>query len=252
MRPKVRRRRLQFQLVFLTLAALTILAGVLLRSAAARWPEWKTRVMPRAARLEASPELARFLDGALEQSHGDWRTQSAELRKRFPFVRTIDARPSWLKRELVLKVDARAAVGRVKGPGTKRLYLDSEGAVFEAPIGLYAEELPVLELKGADVGEWGELARVLAVAGATGYMSSPLQSVKYVSRAEGWSATLEDGTEILWGSLRWTEEKLVRLRAVLEDARARLDPGFNPAAGVTADLRFFEDGRILLRARTGR
>lgn len=252
MRPKVRRKRLQFQLAFMTLAGLLVLAAAMLRRTADRWPELKERWALRAAGIEASPELMPFLDGSLEGSGGDWRSQSDELRRRFPFIRAVTAKPSWFRRALVLKVTAFKSVGKVKNSGTKRSFLSEEGVVFEAPAGLYPEELPLLDLRGAQEGEWKELSRYLVAVGGTGLFPSPLIAVRYVSGADGWTAVLEDGTEVLWGSLRWTEEKLVRLKAALEDVRARPDPGMEPGAALTADLRYFEDGRILLRARSRR
>ena len=68
-----------------------------------------------------------------------------------------------------------------------------------------------------------------------------VSGMRFISSQEGWRATLEDGTSVQWGALNWTGEKLSRLREVMEDARGR------GLERVSADLRYFEDGKILLR-----
>lgn len=65
--------------------------------------------------------------------------------------------------------------------------------------------------------------------------------MRFVSAEDGWEALLADGTKVLWGGLQFTREKAERLRQALDDARAQ------QAGEFTADLRYFEDGRILLR-----
>ena len=71
-------------------------------------------------------------------------------------------------------------------------------------------------------------------------LPAPLARVGFRDAYEGWEVAFADGTVVLWGGLDWTREKLSRLREVLSDGRAE-------AAPVLADLRFFEDGRVLLR-----
>ena len=51
---------------------------------------------------------------------------------------------------------------------------------------------------------------------------------------------LADGTKVLWGRLEWTREKLSRLSEAVADARSK-EPG-----AFSADLRWFEDGKVLL------
>jgi hypothetical protein len=47
---------------------------------------------------------------------------------------------------------------------------------------------------------------------------------------------------VSWGRLDWTREKLARLAEAVADARRR-EPG-----AFSADLRWFEDGKVLLKA----
>ena len=102
-------------------------------------------------------------------------------------------------------------------------------------------ELPSIELAGATSQEKAAAAKAL-----TGMLQGPLAGnleslARGGSSEEGWEAKLKDGTRVLWGDLRWTDEKSARLREVLDDAGA-------PGKRLTADLRHFEDGRILVRA----
>ncbi|MDE2291819.1 MAG: cell division protein FtsQ, partial [Elusimicrobia bacterium] len=96
-------------------------------------------------------------------------------------------------------------------------------------------------LTGWTGGPLDGLAKLVEAAGAPGALPSPPASAAYDARGKGWRMTLQDGTRLEWGGLDWTSEKLQRLREVLADAGARMKPGF------TADLRFFADGRILVR-----
>ncbi|TPW19960.1 MAG: hypothetical protein FD126_2166, partial [Elusimicrobia bacterium] len=102
--------------------------------------------------------------------------------------------------------------------------------------------LPRVELGAFPAGgDLGGLARLVLSAGSEGALPAKPLAYAYDARERGWTVTLEDGTTLAWGGLDWTEEKLRRLREVLADAAGRVPKGF------TADLRYFEDGRILVR-----
>jgi hypothetical protein len=123
------------------------------------------------------------------------------------------------------------AVARLSGGGL----LSEDGIVFESKG--FPGLLPDVE---ADVSKASvEERRALGVFLAETPVA--VARMKYVSAEDGWEALLSDGTKVLWGGLQFTREKAERLRQALDDARAKQEGGF------TADLRYFEDGRILLR-----
>ena len=85
------------------------------------------------------------------------------------------------------------------------------------------------------------VAAMLSAARRPEALPSPLVRMEYAPEAGGWAVELADGTRLLWGGMRWTEDKLRRLREVLADASPRFDEALR------LDLRHFEDGRILVR-----
>ncbi|MEQ1920025.1 MAG: cell division protein FtsQ/DivIB, partial [Elusimicrobiota bacterium] len=93
----------------------------------------------------------------------------------------------------------------------------------------------------ASSGELSALAREWPVLSAAGSFPAPLTGMSYASPENGWEASLADGTKVLWGRLEWTREKLSRLSEAVADARAK-EPG-----AFSADLRWFEDGKVLLK-----
>lgn len=122
-------------------------------------------------------------------------------------------------------------------------YLGEDGRLFVAPPSVVAADgLPRVELGAFPAGgDLKGLAALVRAAGAPDALPAKPVSYAYDARERGWVVALEDGTRLLWGPLDWTEEKLARTREVLADAAARVAKGF------TADLRYFEDGRILVR-----
>ncbi|MEI8191247.1 MAG: hypothetical protein WCI75_16145, partial [candidate division NC10 bacterium] len=115
---------------------------------------------------------------------------------------------------------------------------------FEAPAGVYPAPLPAADLTLLAAGApLQELARLVAAADVPDALPGRLLTLRYDPAEEGWTAGLSDGTTLRWGSLDWTDEKFERLREVFADAL----PRFGPL--LAADLRHFEDGKILVRPR---
>jgi hypothetical protein len=113
--------------------------------------------------------------------------------------------------------------------------------VFAAPEGVYAFSGPTADVGDAGDAERAALAREWPALSAPGAFPSPLVEMEFVSAADGWRARLADGTTALWGRLDWTKEKLARLGEALKDAGGKAPGAF------AADLRWFEDGKVLLR-----
>ncbi len=163
---------------------------------------------------------------------------TADALARYPFLGSFDCRRGWTGRT-VCRASLRTAVAAIAG-GT-RDWLDDQGVRFSPPQGYAAPAaLPVVEPGRAGAKELSGLAAFLA---ARPSLSPPIVRVSYVSSQDGWRFKLEDGTTVLFGDMNWSSQKLERLGQVLSDARAEF-----PGKGrMTADLRYFEDGRILLR-----
>lgn len=161
------------------------------------------------------------------------------LAERFPFYRSVLCERDWLARRVRLRFEPRRAVARARLSGRDAGHLGSDGVVFESPGPWLDADLPTVELGSVPAPEREAVANALS-----GLRRSPnfrsLRSLSRVSSEEGWEARLGDGTRVLWGDLRWTQEKAARLKEVLEDAGEE-------GKSLIADLRHFEDGRILVR-----
>lgn len=189
--------------------------------------------------VEGAPEPLRAKLAAYLAPAGarlDGADHSADLLTAFPCLSSSHARRRWLARELVYRVSLKTAVAAVAGGG----YLGADGSIFSAEQGLTLPEKPVVDAAGAPADQLKGLAGFLQETASPAAFLSPLAAVRYT--AQGWQLSFEDGTTALWGDFRWTPQKLVRLREVLLDGRGQFS-----RATLAADLRYFEDGRILLR-----
>jgi hypothetical protein len=227
------------------LAALTV---VQLRREGASWTAVKDKLTPavKTIAVEGAPEplkasLLSFLDGRPAPA------AASELLAAFPCLQSARVERSWLRGRLSYTVSLRRPVGLVTARSGPRRLLDAEGVVFEAPQGLFDLNAPALAIDGASSFDLKDLASFLPEAAKPGALPAPLAKMRFVSPQDGWQAELGDGTTLQWGDLRFTRQKFQRLGEILADARAQ----FGGAAG--ADLRYFEDGRVLVRPtpRTG-
>ena len=271
LRPKVRRRRLRLLAAAAALALLTGAAGLTVRHL---WrglpplPKLMGRLDPRVERVTVSgvpAVLAEPMAAYLNDPTDSFSDRLAGLPRRFPAVKTWQVRRDWSGRDARVEVTLRRAVAVLRSAGRPAGFLDEGGGAFEAPAELYPEARLSVEAGGAGAEQLKGLPAVLEVlardagrkecrpAGTCGTsdtagadLPSPAAQLAFRSAYEGWEVRLQDGTQVLWGDLRWTREKLARLREALFDARG----GAAAAAPVLADLRYFEDGRVLLRPLT--
>jgi hypothetical protein len=165
---------------------------------------------------------------------------AAALKDEFSFLETVVVRRDWFRRLARLEFGMRSCAAAATQRGKPAGYVSDEGVRFSAPEGLYRPEAPVIEAGTASVEDLKGAARIARAAREQDALPAAMLELRW--GLGGWEARLADGTEILWGDGRWTADKLQRLREVLADAKSQ------PAAGrFTADLRYFEDGRVLLR-----
>ncbi|MBI3551479.1 MAG: hypothetical protein HY077_03090 [Elusimicrobia bacterium] len=250
LRPKVRSQRVRLLAAAGALACLGAMALVVLlqfKRQGADWSALKARLVPAPRGIEvdgAPPELKDKLTAFLEPRLAA-PASAAELLAAFPCLKSAGLSRSYWTGTFRYVVEPRKAVGAAARAGR---YLADDGTVFAAPEGVYAVSGPALEFEGATGAELKELAGFLSQSAKPGSLPAALEKMRFVSAAEGWEARLADGTVLIWGDLRFTRQKLSRLREILDDARAQ----FGGAS--SADLRYFEDGRVLVRPplRAGR
>lgn len=164
----------------------------------------------------------------------------AELLERFAFLESARVQRDLRARAAAVAVVLRTPVARASREKGAPGWLSDTGRLYEAPEGTYPPmTLPAVELGDGEGSEHPELASFITAASRE--LPGGLGRVAYRSAERGWDVVTADGTSVLWGALDWTDEKLARLREVLRDASPRFGPG------LTADLRYFEDGRILVR-----
>lgn len=197
---------------------------------------------PRSLLVEGAPEpLRRELDAMLTDGTDTRDDRSAELLEEFPCLASAERTRGWFSGRHVYRVRLKAAVAPATRAGRPAGWLGEDGSVFDAPEGVYSAPGPRVDVGAASSEELAKAARFLRSAASSQSLLSPISLVRHVSARDGWEVSFEDGTTASWGDLRWTDEKLARLREVLLDARGQF-PG-----ALTADLRYFEDGRVLLR-----
>jgi hypothetical protein len=253
LRPKVRRRR---QRLAIAAAAMAVLAGTAGLTVRQLWhglpslPKLLGRLDPRAEGVTVSgvpPVLAEPMASYLNDPAESFGVRLEGLPKRFAAVKSWQVHRGWSGRGSRVEVSLRRAVASVQQEGRAAGFLDEDGAVFEAPAELYPEARLAVEADGAAAEQIKGLPAVLDILARDGGLPSPAARVAFRSAYEGWEVRLQDGTQVLWGDLRWPREKLSRLHEALSDARG----GAAAAAPMLADLRYFEDGRVLLRPVTG-
>lgn len=250
-RPQERARRAR---LFGAAAAVLILGAVAVAAArhavselaSARWSlPLAASAAPDAAVVDGVAEPFRSLAQAeADAAGGSAGEKAAALKKKFPCVADVGVRRAWGEKSSTLTPLLRRAVAPALRRGRPAGFLGEDGAVFAAPEGVYQFSGPSVDVADADASELQALAREWPALSAADAFPAPLSSMAYVSGANAdayWEARLTDGTTVAWGRLDWTKEKLARLREALADARAKAPGTF------TADMRWFEDGKVLLK-----
>jgi hypothetical protein len=229
------------------LAVLGGTAALTLRHLYRGLPHWAgllARLDPRVESVTVTgvpTVLAEPMTRYLNDPGASFESQCAGLPGRFPAVRSYRVQRDWSGHGARMEVTLRRAVAEVRRAGRTAGFLGDDGVVFDAPAGLYPEAKPSVELGDAEAERFRGLPAVLEALSRDADLPVPVAQVSFRSVYEGWEMRLQDGTDVLWGGLDWTREKLARLHEALADAR-----GGSPGT-FAADLRYFEDGRVLLR-----
>lgn len=249
-RPQARARRARAAAVVLALGALTLVAVAVVRHLAVSLPRTelaRTLTRPGDAFVEAPEPLRALAQAVADKEGGSAAARAQAIKDEFACVKDAAIRRSWTEKRATITLTLRAPVAPATRKGKAYGYLGEDGLVFTAPEGVYqlsgavveVGEAPVAELKAA-AEQWGRLAQ-------PGALPAALERLAWRSGEDGWALELADGTTLQWGRLEWTSEKLSRLAEALADAKRREDVPYS------ADLRWFEDGKVLLRptARLG-
>lgn len=242
-RPKQKARRVRVVAAFFVVAALGGVAFVTVRKLAAdfRLPLASAEGARDVAFVEGPEPLRSLAQAAADAVPGTAGDKAEALKARFPSVAEVRVRRNWTEKTATLTLVVRRAVAAATRRGKPAGFLSDDGVVFEAPQGAFMLTGPSVEVSGAGAGELAALAREWPVLSAAGSFPARLTEMSYDSPENGWEATLADGTKVLWGRLDWTSEKLSRLSEAVADARSK-EPG-----AFSADLRWFEDGKVLLK-----
>ncbi|MBI3549480.1 MAG: cell division protein FtsQ [Elusimicrobia bacterium] len=253
-RPKVRSRRRAEWGAALLVVGLVLLSVFVVRSIPRGKLHWPALTLPipgvlrvEQVRIEgAPPELEkRLLDSVAHIRPEEWglfgpKAARERLRTSFPCLREISAQRNWFSKRLTFTVAIHKAVARLAG--RSNAWLSETGEAFDAPPGLFdeARTWPTVEVGASPSEVRRALGPVLYVMSKDGALPARLARMSWKGD-DGWVARLEDGLELEWGDLQWTDQKLARLREVLSDASKKLGAGFS------VDLRYFEEGKILVR-----
>lgn len=167
--------------------------------------------------------------------------KAAAIMRAYPCVSDVRIQRAWGEKTTTLIPVLRRAVTPVVRRGRPAGFLGDDGFIFTAPAGVYDWSGTAVDIGDSSEDERRALAREWPKISAPGAMRSPLAEMSWVSADDGWQARFQDGTSVSWGRLDWTQEKISRLSEALDDARAKAPGAFN------ADLRWFSDGKVLLK-----
>ncbi len=240
-RPKQKARRVRAAAAFLVVAALGGVAFVTVRKLAADFRLPLAADAGGVALVEGPEPLRSLAQAAADSVPGSAGEKAEALKAKFPALADVRVRRNWTQKTATLTLVVRRAVASATRRGKPSGFLADDGVVFEAPQGAFMLTGPSVEVSGAGAGELAALAREWPVLSATGSFPARLTEMSYASPESGWEAVLGDGTIVRFGRLEWTREKLSRLSEAVADARSR-EPG-----AFSADLRWFEDGKVLLK-----
>ncbi len=239
-RPRARARRSRLLSAFLAVVVLGVLAAL---SAVQVWRSLRARraadALPGGTVVSAPEPLRALAQAIVDAAPGSAADKAAALRARLSCVADVTVRRGWGREPATLTPILRRALAPALIAGRPGAALADDGTVFAAPQGVYALSGPVVDPSGADARDLRDLARAWPDLTAEGALPAPLARASF--GVDGLRLTLADGTIVLWGNFDWTREKRERLKQAMADARSRRSGAF------LADLRFFGDGRILLK-----
>ncbi|MBI4374991.1 MAG: cell division protein FtsQ [Elusimicrobia bacterium] len=245
LRAKVRRERSRQFAAFAAVLMLGAAAVATVRHLGAQLPSWgelRAKIVPPPSTIEIGGVPAALQTQILAHLASKPRGLTtgeliAEIKERFSCVEDVTVRRPWRSEMARFELKLKRAFARVVRSGLPAGYMAEDGRIFVAPPSLYPEDLAEIDPGSAGQEQLEKAAAVLAAGQA---LPSPVRALRQAPQG-GWQALLADGLAVYWGDLRWTKQKIERLSEVLESARLE----FGEITSV--DMRYFEDGRILVR-----
>lgn len=156
---------------------------------------------------------------------------------KYPVVQSIRVEKNFSSKRVVVRIEPRKPIVIWRGSG-----VDREGMVFPIVAGAWSQ-LPQAELSTAvslpAMGRW--LEKVSSITTLWSNVSNV-----FVDSHGGLVLIMKTGTKVIWGTLEGEglENKARTLVRILDDAHQH----FSGAA--TTDLRFFDEGRIIVRPKS--
>lgn len=242
-RPKERVRRVRVLGAFAVVAVLGGIAFVTVRKLASDFslPVISAARGDAAVLIEGPEPLRSLAQAAADAQPGTAGDKAEALKAKYPSLADVRVRRNWTEKTATLTLVVRRALAPAVRRGKPAGFLGDDGTVFAAPEGAFMLTGPAVEVADASAAELSALAREWPILSAAGAFPAALAGMSYSARENGWEASLADGAKIQWGRLEWTREKLSRLSEAVADARTK-EPG-----SFSADLRWFEDGKVLLK-----
>ena len=257
-RLKVRRQRVRSVLGMLAAAALLVAVcwGACMAYSASRglahkarrpaWTYWtangiKVRGLPAPQTVDVAA-FAAPQTGKIYFSSDCVKLQS-DLAGNFPYLREIRVSRNWVTRKMVVKALLRKPVGLLSAAG-QQVYVDEGGELYSMDSSTEPARLLAVKMDSLPASRKvpSELAALLSYidSNIALFPSAPLE----LSQSGGGplSLRLEDGSVVDWGNFAYAKEKLEKLRAVFEMAKARI------AGPLHINMTNFEDGSIPVSA----
>jgi hypothetical protein len=160
----------------------------------------------------------------------------SQLKGHFPAIKAVNFQRDFRANRVVVIVEPRTPIVRWGESG-----MDSEGVIFPIASGAWSQ-LPKIGITAAVprplLGHWfGELAQIPE-------FWSQVMGIRD-DRRGNMIFDLKTGAQVTWGPLdhRVARAKALNLCSILQDAHEHL------GGAAAADLRFFDDGRIIVRPK---
>jgi cell division septal protein FtsQ len=166
----------------------------------------------------------------------DWRLRHRWMQQ-YPAIGNVSFEKRYQENRIVARLEPRIPIVRWQDRG-----LDKEGTVFPLTSPRWATLPKAVSLQTRTLplmGPWlSELTRVPELWGQ-------VVAVTQDQRGDLW-LDMQTGTHVAWGApdVKIAREKARCLVLVLEDAHHRL------SGASAADLRFFDDGKVIVRPKT--
>jgi hypothetical protein len=166
----------------------------------------------------------------------EWRMER-RWKKDYPAIRDIRFEKNFSANRVIAHLEPRVPLARWEERG-----IDKNGVVFTLASPQWAALPKVISASAASLPALG---RWLAELSQVNELWPQVVAVSQDPRGDVWLDT-QTGTHIAWGvpDTKNVREKARSLVVVLNDAHQRL------SGASTADLRFFEEGRVIVRPKT--